>query len=301
LEYNCKIINKTCPFIKEIKQEEIRQFENSLTEYRQNIEKLLKKKDQLEKEIEALEKQIKEIQKQILLVDQDETIKQQILEELSHQKQQILQEIESLAYDKKLAAFNKAKQDLQAQIEKKRQLVKDLKYNLFKQIYSQLLDYEKKLKNIEQQTSQFEKVKNQIDNLKQQYASLEAQIEKNKKFIAELQNQKTILLNQKKQIVSQINQLDIEKVRKLLESLQQFEKKYIQWQKLYDDYKQSQIEVEKLKEEKKIVTDLYNIFSKELMLMILEGFLPNLFEIINSNLTKVVDFELKFELKKTNS
>ncbi len=301
LEYNCKIINKNCPFIKEIKQEEIKQFEISLSECRQNIKKFLQKKQDIEEQIKDLDMQIKVIENKILNIDQDESIKQQVLEELTQQKKQILQEIEKLSYEKNFSIFMAKKKEFQVQIDKKREMVKNLKYNLFKQIYPKLLDYENQLKNIDKKVNQLDELKRQIDTLKQQLASLQTQIDKNKKFIDELLNQKNILVAQKKQLLKQIDYFDIEKIKKLLSNLQQFEKKYIQWQKLYDDYKQSQLEVEKLKEEKKIVTDLHNIFSKELMLMILEGFLPNLFEIINSNLAKVVDFELRFELKKTKS
>jgi hypothetical protein len=57
---------------------------------------------------------------------------------------------------------------------------------------------------------------------------------------------------------------------------------------LINDYKENQLEVQKLKDDEKIYSDLYNIFSKELMLLVLTDFLPSLEDIINNLLAQVV-------------
>jgi len=68
-----------------------------------------------------------------------------------------------------------------------------------------------------------------------------------------------------------------------------------------EEYKLSQIEVKKLKEDEEILTNLYQIFSKELMLVVLQDFLPSLQDVINNLLSQVVDYEVKFELIKKSS
>ncbi|MEI7562590.1 MAG: hypothetical protein WCJ39_02500 [bacterium] len=47
--------------------------------------------------------------------------------------------------------------------------------------------------------------------------------------------------------------------------------------------------------------ELYNIFAKELLLLVLQDSLPVLNEIINNYLTQVVDYQIKFTLEKTAS
>ena len=69
---------------------------------------------------------------------------------------------------------------------------------------------------------------------------------------------------------------------------------------LIDDFKWSQIELAKLKQEEKIVKDLYQIFSKELLLFVLEWYLPILTDIINSFLSQVVEYTIDIKLLQKN-
>jgi hypothetical protein len=68
------------------------------------------------------------------------------------------------------------------------------------------------------------------------------------------------------------------------------------------EFKNSQLALNKLKQDEKIVKDLYQIFSKELLLFVLEGYLPILTDIINSFLAQVVEYHIDIKLiqKKEN-
>ena len=70
---------------------------------------------------------------------------------------------------------------------------------------------------------------------------------------------------------------------------------------LVNDYKKLQVEVKKLQEDEKILNDLYNIFSKELLLIVLQDHLPVLNDIINNYLAQVVDYQINFDLNKSSS
>ncbi len=63
---------------------------------------------------------------------------------------------------------------------------------------------------------------------------------------------------------------------------------------LVTESKQHQLEVKQLNEELVITKDLYQIFSKELMIVVLQDFLPTLEEVINSHLSQIVDYQIKF-------
>jgi len=59
--------------------------------------------------------------------------------------------------------------------------------------------------------------------------------------------------------------------------------------------------VKQLQEKEKMLTDLANIFSKELLLLVLQDFLPSLQEVMNSYLAQLVDYTVQFELQKSAS
>jgi len=79
------------------------------------------------------------------------------------------------------------------------------------------------------------------------------------------------------------------------------EKSLQQMQDLTTDFKESQLQVAKLREDEKIINNLYHIFSKELLLLVLEWYLPILWDFINGFLGKVVDYQINLFLQKSSS
>ncbi|MBP6086469.1 hypothetical protein KA478_04825 [Patescibacteria group bacterium] len=68
---------------------------------------------------------------------------------------------------------------------------------------------------------------------------------------------------------------------------------------LVAQHKDEQWAIKKLEEREKLLTDLYRIFSKEIMIKVLEDALPFFAEYINNLLAKMVDFTIHFLPKKT--
>lgn len=85
------------------------------------------------------------------------------------------------------------------------------------------------------------------------------------------------------------------------ESLMHYQQTIDRLQLLLDEYKQSKQEINKLKEEEKILGDLYQIFSKELLFLVVRNSLPILQEIINSRLSTVVDYQIAMDIDKTST
>ena len=69
---------------------------------------------------------------------------------------------------------------------------------------------------------------------------------------------------------------------------------------LIEDYKTLQLKVKKLTEEEKILSNLYTILNKELLLFVLSEYLPVLSEIINTYLVNVVDYQISIKLRETS-
>ena len=70
---------------------------------------------------------------------------------------------------------------------------------------------------------------------------------------------------------------------------------------IISDFKTSQLELKKLKEDEKIVSDLYQIFSRELLLIVVQRNLPQLQDLMNSYLAQVVDYQLQMDIDKKSA
>lgn len=99
----------------------------------------------------------------------------------------------------------------------------------------------------------------------------------------------------------QLSEFDIENLEFCIQTAQQFQKVLLSLHHLITEYKQLQLTILSLKEQEQMIGNLYQIFSKELMLLVLEESLPTLSEIINNFLSQVVEYTLSFELIKTST
>ena len=66
------------------------------------------------------------------------------------------------------------------------------------------------------------------------------------------------------------------------------------------EYKVGKQEIEVLIAQEKRLNELYNIFSKELLYLVLENSIPLLNEIINTYLSQVVDYSLSLNIIEEN-
>jgi len=66
---------------------------------------------------------------------------------------------------------------------------------------------------------------------------------------------------------------------------------------LVNEFKDHQLERKKLEEQETILGNLYTIFSKELLLLVLQDHLPVLNDIVNSYLSQIVDYQISLQLR----
>jgi DNA repair exonuclease SbcCD ATPase subunit len=91
----------------------------------------------------------------------------------------------------------------------------------------------------------------------------------------------------------------VQQLKQLLQLLQRFEQLTTQLASLVDQFIERQQQIRLLQDKEAVLKDLLHIFQKELLLVVLQDFLPVLEEVINSYLQQVVNFSLRFELPKT--
>ncbi len=298
LKFSCSLIKKDCPFIKDIKKEQVAHLENQINNIKVKIKEIESQIKEIDKLLEEKKKQKIQLEKDLneewVFRDLEKKYKNKILQD----RDKILEELKKLNFEEKKKNIFFQISEIESVLSKKREELKKMNYSLFKNLYNESKKLYQKVKLLEDKLLNMEKMFQEIWKFETEILTMQAEINKINQFLSDL-------LEEEKQLVLKLTKLQAEKEKILLKDVdnieknfKEFESLYFQWKNLYQEYKDAQIEVDKYKQEYKIVSDLYNIFSKELMLLVLDDFLPLLFEVINSYLSKVVDFQLKHELKK---
>ena len=123
---------------------------------------------------------------------------------------------------------------------------------------------------------------------------IQQSLEELKLQIQQLEEQISVLQNQ-------IDQDQVLQWRELLKKVDEAIGFLMQIEQVIGELATKKKELQKLKEQEKILKDLYTVLSKELMVVVLDRFLPALENSINVLLSQVVDFELRFLMKETSS
>lgn len=98
---------------------------------------------------------------------------------------------------------------------------------------------------------------------------------------------------------TQTTQDEIGTIKTIIQLFQRFEQAVVQIAWLVEQYVERQQQIRELQEKESTVKDLLQIFQKELLIVVLQDFLPVLEDVINTYLQQVVSFSLRFELPKT--
>lgn len=174
-------------------------------------------------------------------------------------------------------------------------------------------------KQIEQQVQQLTTLQQSLSRFQQQRQTLHTQWQK----IQSLQDQSTMLqatiasvAHQAQSLDTQINELTTQYtqinnqlttlpgqhiISKQREQIAQYDTSLDRLAQIISDYKASQLEIKQLKEDEKVLTDLYQIFARELLLIVVQKNLPLLQDLMNSYLSQVVDYQLQMEIDKKSA
>lgn len=124
-------------------------------------------------------------------------------------------------------------------------------------------------------------------------------LEKTTQEHATIQAQRTLLANQIAEYDEHTYQHSLALGKQLGSWLQRFEQLIALMRWLIDQYVDRQQQIRELQEKELLVKDLLQIFQKELLIVVLQDFLPVLEDLINTYLHQIVSFSLRFELPKT--
>lgn len=266
-QFECIKINSYCPFIKDINKK--------------TFDELEKQKNSFENEKINIEIKLKEIDE--ILVNRQKWLWSNWEIENS--------EIKNLEDENKR---------LEETIIELRNFLAEIDFKNIQNVYQEWRTIQSKISILDNAIIELEIGQNEIVNHKEEKIKKLQQMEnKNtdmEKILIDIKNLQEIELKQN-EIMQEFNILNIEKIEKINKNM---ENNIRDLEILIDDFKWSQIELAKLKQEEKIVKDLYQIFSKELLLFVLEWYLPILTDIINSFLSQVVEYTIDIKLLQKN-
>ena len=259
--FTCEKIKEQCPFIKVINKKTFDQLEEQ-----KNI--FLQQQQQITSNIKKLEMEQQEANKEI---PQQENKKIKVLET---QQQEIEKKIEDIKIFLNTINYKNI----------------EIAYTEHTNQDKEIKELDKDINQLEQEIKQIEERKNQIQKESIQKESIEKQIHEYKDDILEKEQQQKQLEEEKKKIDSA--------------STNHIEKNYLSMQQNYHDidmlineFKEHQLERQKLEEQETILGNLYTIFSKELLLLVLQDHLPVINDIVNSYLSQIVDYQINLQLK----
>lgn len=263
--FACEKIQSPCPFIKVINKKTFDQLD-------QQKKWFLDQKEQREMTIKRLQTEMESLN-------------------VSEQKKD----------EKKIQELKKQQKESEKTIEDIKDFLNDIQYKTIEKSYAEYTNYDKEIKEADKKISALEQEMKQTEEWKSQLQKAIIQTESIEKQITETMN----AIAEKEQ---EWKKLELEKEKMDTSTTARLEKNHIAMkqyhhdiQQLVDDFKEHQLERKKLEEQETILGNLYTIFSKELLLLVLQDHLPVLNDIINSYLSQIVDYQINLQLNKSDA
>lgn len=263
-KYDCDRIKEPCPFIKFINKKTFDQLEGQKKTF-------LDQKDTIEKIITTREEERKNIPKSISK-ENNETKKQ--LEQKSMQAEQKIHSI--------------------------KKFLNEINYKDIENSYTKYNNQDKEIRNLDKEINDKEQEAKQAEERKVQLQKAMIQKENSQKQLKEWIQTISKKEETWKKLKTEKAKADTKTIMELEHNHNSMKQHHHDMKTVVDEFKQHQLETQQLKEQETILGNLYNIFSKELLLVVLQDHLPVLNDIINTYLAQIVDYQINLQLNKSN-
>ncbi len=213
---------------------------------------------------------------------------------LQWQKQKIEQQIQTSASEDQKKQLVTQQAALQKQIEDLKSFLTQIDRKNLQTVSQQIKEKHEQKKKLDQQREAHLEQEKRFQSQKEELIKLK---EQEKQLVKQLAEQKSQLQLIEKNLTQKKVETHPERIATLTSHKQHLEKMHHSCQSLstlLTEVTEQRIQIKTLKEKLLIVKDLYQIFSKELMTVVLQDFLPTLQEVLNSYLSQIVDYQIKF-------
>lgn len=214
---------------------------------------------------------------------------------LKTQKEQRLEEQTTLLSDSNFS-------ELEKDAESVKKLLISSQRKLREEQIQTLAKIDAELYSLQSQRSQLQQQQAKTLDLRQQLITLQSESQSLKNQIADIQN--TIISSEQEQdtLQMQIQQLiSVSVLDEDLKYISEYEQVVDRLSLLLWEFKDNQLLIKQLKEKEKILSDLYLVFSKELLLIVVQSNLPQIQDLMNMYLSQVVDYQLVMEIDKKST
>jgi hypothetical protein len=167
--------------------------------------------------------------------------------------------------------------------------------------YFQSKEIENEIKNSDSIILKLESETQKLDEYKFQIQKLNIQQKNNEEQISESNNKIKKFQIDKNDVQTKLEKINYQEILEIDKMTIKFKEVCRDVDSLLKEYKNVQVQIKQLQESEKIISDLYIILSKELLLLVLQDSIPILTEIINNYLIQVVDYQINLKLIKTSS
>jgi chromosome segregation ATPase len=199
--------------------------------------------------------------------------------------------------DKKIKELETQQKEAEKTIESIKKFLNDIDYKTIEIIYTEYTNQDKQAKELDKKISELEQEVKQVEEWKTQLQKAITQKESSEKQMNDIitaiaekeQERKTLELEKEK--------MDVTTTTHLAKNYETMKQCHHDIDMLVNEFKEHQLERQKLEEQETILGNLYNIFSKELLLLVLQDHLPVLNDIINSYLAQIVDYQISLQLR----
>lgn len=148
---------------------------------------------------------------------------------------------------------------------------------------------------LQQQQATTLKLREQLITLQSEKTSLTQQITETTASLESIETQITTLRTQLQELIS------LNTIEEDVKTLAEFEQLVDRLTILLQEFKENQLLIKQLKEKEKILSDLYLVFSKELLLIVVQSNLPQIQDLMNMYLSQVVDYQLVMDIDKKST
>ncbi len=278
MKFKCSKIKDYCPFVKEINKKSFEQFQKQKEVLIQRENKIKQEKLELINQIEELENKLKILSDEFYLKKDLEIINQEI------------------------EFFKKQKNQIETKMSDLRKLLKNIWRKEVESKYKEYNDIHRKISDLDKFIVEQESLYNKLQDNKQKMSEIAWKIQEIQKQLWQLEEERQKLQELKKDLEEQIYKKELKNSKLLNQEnyIEKYKNIVVQIKNLVSDIKENNLEIKKIKEKLIIVSNLYNLFSKELLLIVLQESIPILNDIINSYLAEVVDYQIKMKILQEN-
>ena len=190
-------------------------------------------------------------------------------------------------------------QSYKHQIETIKTFLTDIDYKSREEKYTQKETLQKQIQTLDQTIMQLETETQKLQDYHQQKTALQTSLHNLEQQIQETQNVRLKTEEECNNINKQITEQHPEQLKNQLQTVANILQIIHDIEQLIQDATATKNLVKDLQQQEKLLSNLYTILSKEILLIALDEYLPVLSEIINSFLVQVVEYQITMKITET--